>query len=54
MSVDHVFGGVSILPVGDLYQLPAVAQAPLFSTVGDCYAQLYGSGSLRVDHFHNA
>ena len=46
-----VFGGVSILAVGDLYQLPPVGQTPLFSTVSDCYAQLYGSGSLWVDHF---
>ena len=51
VSDDKVFGGVSILAVGDLYQLPPVGQAPLFSTVGDCYAQLYGSGSLWVDHF---
>ena len=48
---DAVFGGVSILAVGDLYQLPPVGQAPLFSTVSDCYAQLYGFGSLWVDHF---
>ena len=46
-----IFGGVSILAVGDLYQLPPVGQAPLFSTVSDCYAQLYGSGSLWCDHF---
>ena len=45
------FGGVSILAVGDLYQLPPVSQAPLFSPVSDCYAQLYGSGSLWVDNF---
>ena len=51
VSDDKVFGGVSILAVGDLYQLPPVGQAPLFSTVSDCYAQLYGSGSLWVDHF---
>ena len=51
VSDDEVFGGVSILAVGDLYQLPPVGQAPLFSTVSDCYAQLYGSGSLWVDHF---
>ena len=51
VSNDAVFGGVSILAVGDLYQLPPVAQTPLFSTVSDCYAQLYGSGSLWVDHF---
>ena len=31
--------------------MPPVAQAPLFSTVGDCYAQLYRSGSLWVDEF---
>ena len=42
---------MSILAVGDLYQLPPVGQAPLFSTVSDCYAQLCGSGSLGVDHF---
>ena len=33
VSNDVTFGGVSILAVGDLYQLPPVAQAPLFSTV---------------------
>ena len=51
VSDDVTFGGVSILAVGDLYQLPPVAQAPLFSTVGDSYAQLYRSGSLWVDEF---
>ena len=51
VSDDEVFGGVSILAVGDLYQLPPVGQAPLFSTVSDCYAQLHGSGSLWVDNF---
>ena len=50
-SDDAVFGNVSILAVGDLYQLPPVGQAPLFSTVSDCYAQLCGSGSLWIDHF---
>ena len=49
VSDDVTFGSVSILAVGDLYQLPPVAQAPLFSTVSDCYAQLYHSGSLWVD-----
>ena len=43
--------GVRIFVVGDLYQLLPVGQAPLFSTVSDCYAQLYGSGSLWVDNF---
>ena len=51
VSDDAVFGGVSILAVGDLYQLPPVGQAALFSTVSDSYAQLYGSGSLWVDEF---
>ena len=51
LSDDTVFGGVSILAVGDLYQLPPVGQAQLFSPVSDCYAQLYGSGSLWVDQF---
>ena len=51
VSPDVTFGGVSILAVGDLYQLPPVGQPLLFSTVTDCYAQLYGSGSLWVDEF---
>ena len=51
VSDDAIFGRVSILAVGDLYQLPPVGQAPLLSTVSDCYAQLYGSGSLWHDHF---
>ena len=49
VSADVTFGGVSILAVGDLYQLPPVGQPLLFSTVSDCYAQLYRSGSLWVD-----
>lgn len=52
VSDDIVFGGVSILAVGDLYQLPPVGQAPGFSTVSDCYTPLYGSGSLWIDNFH--
>ena len=48
---DVMFGGVSILAVGDLYQLPPVAQHMLFSPVRDSYAQLYGSGSLWQDQF---
>ena len=49
VSDDVTFGGVSILEVGDLYQLPPVGPKPLFSTVNDCYAQLCGCGSLWVD-----
>ncbi len=48
---DIAFGGVSILAVGDLYQLPPVGQSPIFSTVSDSYAKLYRSGSLWVDEF---
>lgn len=48
---DITFGGVSILAIGDLYQLPPIGQAPVFSTVSDSYAKLYRSGSLWVDEF---
>ena len=48
---DVTFGSVSILAVGDLYQLPPVGQPHLFSPVSDGYAQLYVSGSLWVDEF---
>ena len=51
VSPDVMFGGVSILAVGDLYQLPPVAQPPLFDVVSDAYASLYGSGSLWKDEF---
>ena len=49
VSDDVTFGGVSILTMGDLYQLPPVAQAPLFSTVSDCYAHAFVSFRLSVD-----
>ncbi len=45
------FGGVSILAVGDLFQLPPVCQTPVFSVVRDSYAKLYNSGSLWIDEF---
>ena len=51
VTADVTFGGVSILAVGDLYQLPPVGQPLLFSVVSDSYAQLYRSGSLWVDEF---
>ena len=48
---DVTFGGISILAVGDLYQLPPVGQASIFNPVSDSYAQLYRSGSLWIDEF---
>ena len=50
-SDDVTFGDVSILAVGDLYQLPPIGQPHLFRPVSDGYAQFYGSGSLWVDEF---
>ncbi len=35
------FGNVSILAVGDLFQLQPVAQPYIFSQVGDAYAKLF-------------
>ena len=37
------FGGVSVLAVGDLFQLPPVAQKPVFSLPSDEVAAIYGS-----------
>ena len=37
------FGGVSILAVGDLFQLQPVVQPHIFSDVHDTYARLHGS-----------
>ena len=51
VSADHMFGGVSILAVGDLYQLPPVGQPAVFNTVTDAYAKLYASGSLWQEEF---
>ena len=49
---DVMFGDISVLAVGDLYQLPPVGQAPLFATVNDgSLASLHGSGSLWKDNF---
>ena len=51
VSSDVMFGGISILAVGDLYQLAPVGQPPLFNVVSDSYVSLYGSGSLWKDEF---
>ena len=43
MGNDDPFGGISVLAVGDLLQLPAVAQKPVFDNPSDEMAALYGS-----------
>ena len=37
--------------MADLNRVPPVGQALLFHPVSDCYAQVYGSGSLWVNEF---
>ena len=48
---DTTFGNISILAVGDLYQLQPVAQPYVFDQVSDMYARLHKSGSLWTDEF---
>ena len=48
---DATFGGISILAVGDLHQLPPVCQPHLFDMVSDPYARLHKAGSLWRDEF---
>jgi ATP-dependent DNA helicase PIF1 len=48
---DDTLGNISILAVGDLYQLWPVAQPHVFAQVGDAYARLHKSGSLWLDEF---
>jgi DNA replication protein DnaC len=48
---ESTFGNVSILAVGDLFQLQPVAQPHVFAQVGDAYARLHRSGSLWRDDF---
>ena len=43
---EATFGDVSILAVGDLFQLQPVAQTYVFAQVDDVYARLHRSGSL--------
>lgn len=50
-SNETTFGNISILAVGDLYQLRPVGQAHVFAKVNDAYAQLHKSGSLWKDEF---
>ncbi|MES9881383.1 MAG: AAA family ATPase [Sedimenticola sp.] len=39
-SDDVFFGGVSVIAVGDFYQIPPVLQKPIFATPSDEYARL--------------
>ena len=48
---DTSFGNVSILAVGDLFQLQPVAQPHVFDEVSDMYTRLHRSGSLWTDEF---
>ena len=48
---EATFGDLSILAVGDLFQLQPVAQPYVFAQVGDAYARLHRSGSLWMDEF---
>lgn len=46
---EEPFGGVSVLAVGDLLQLPPVAQRAVFASPSDDMAAIYGS--LWTNHF---
>ena len=48
---DTSFGNVSILAVGDLFQLQPVAQPHVFDEVSGMYARLHRSSSLWTDEF---
>ena len=50
---NYTVRNISILAVGDLYQLQPVAQPHIlnFDQVSDAYARLYRSGSLWIDEF---
>ncbi len=51
-STDNTtFGNVSILAVGDFYQLQPVGDPFIFDQIGDAYARLHQSGSLWGEEF---
>ncbi|CAG2199319.1 unnamed protein product [Mytilus edulis] len=43
MTSDEPFGGISVIAVGDLSQLPPVAQKQSFESISEPFAALYGS-----------
>ncbi|CAG2189230.1 unnamed protein product [Mytilus edulis] len=43
MTSDEPFGGISVIAVGDLSQLPPVAQKQVFESISEPIAALYGS-----------
>ena len=51
MGNQEPFGGVSVLAVGDVLQLPPLAQFPVFTTPSDELSAIYGS--LWITHFTN-
>lgn len=51
LSNDTTFGNISILAVGDLYQLRPVAQPHVFAPSSDAYVRLHMTGSLWRDEF---
>ena len=51
LKSNKTVGDISILAVGDVYQLRPVAQPRVFAQVGDAYAQLHKFGSLWLVEF---
>ena len=49
VSAEITFGGVSILAVGDLYQLPPVGQPWLFTTASDGCTDLVHYGLMSLN-----
>ena len=52
MQPHVLYGNISLLAAGDLYQLPPVGQPPVFSTMSrNTLTCLNGFGSLWREHF---